>query len=410
MSLKVIYGPNASGKSLLSDKMPKDRYITFKDTYGAADGGYYLQQRWNSTEYDEVPLVRDFLGECKAPALWEKISSAFDLAPLMEKPLIMLSSGELRKFHIAKAIRSAARSIVIDSPYIGLDQASRDSLDSLMKVLSSESDIDLTLVVAKESDIPSYAGEVTRLERQSLPTPLAEEACRMVVRLGDSIPEYKEAVKLEKVTIKFSERTILRELDWIVKAGEKWALKGPNGSGKSTLLSIICADIPQAYACRVTLFDRKRGSGESIWDIKKHIGFVSPELHRALCRNVPVLDIVASGLHDRKGMYVETGPEAIPQCEFWMDVFGIRQLADKSFMKISSGEQRLALLARAFVKDPDLLILDEPMHGLDVENCRRVKDVIEAFCSRHGKTMIMVSHYEEDFPSCIDHVLTLKKS
>ena len=186
-------------------------------------------------------------------------------------------------------------------------------------------------------------------------------------------------------------------------------MTGDNGSGKSTLLSLICADNPQSYACDISLFGRKRGTGESIWEIKKHIGYVSPEIHRAYLKNMPAIDIVASGLHDSVGLYVRPKPEQRGICEHWMEVFGIGDLKDRSFLQLSSGEQRLVLLARAFVKDPDLLILDEPLHGLDTRNRAHVKGIIEAFCKHPDKTLIMVSHYQDEFPACITHRLHLKK-
>ena len=171
----------------------------------------------------------------------------------------------------------------------------------------------------------------------------------------------------------------------------------------------MCADNPQSYACDITLFGRRRGSGESIWEIKKHIGYVSPEMHRAYLKNLPALSIVASGLHDSVGLYRRMRPEDEAQCLWWMDIFGIAGLKDRSFLQLSSGEQRLVLLARAFVKDPELLILDEPLHGLDPTNRRMVKDIIEAFCRRPDKTLVMVTHYEEELPAVIDHRLYLKK-
>ena len=219
-----------------------------------------------------------------------------------------------------------------------------------------------------------------------------------------------EVVKLNKVSIRYGDRTILNELDWTVYRGEKWALSGENGAGKSTLLSLVCADNPQSYACDISLFGRKRGTGESIWEIKKHIGYVSPEMHRAYLKNLPAIEIVASGLHDSIGLYKRPQPEQMAVCEWWMDIFGIADLKDKPFLQLSSGEQRLALLARAFVKDPELLILDEPLHGLDTYNRRRVKKVIEAFCKRKDKTMIMVTHYESEFPDTITNRIFLKRN
>ena len=217
--------------------------------------------------------------------------------------------------------------------------------------------------------------------------------------------DYKcqRVVDMKHVSIRYGERTILKDLDWTVMNGERWALLGQNGSGKSTLLSLICADNPQSYACDITLFDRPRGSGESIWDIKKHIGYVSPEMHRSYKRNLPSIRIVASGMMDSIGLYAVPNEQDYDRCRWWMNIFGIADLAERPFMQLSSGEQRLVLLARAFVKDPQLLILDEPLHGLDLWNRRLVKDVIETFCQRRNKTMIMVTHYQEELPAIITH-------
>ena len=184
---------------------------------------------------------------------------------------------------------------------------------------------------------------------------------------------------------------------------------GRSGSGKSTLLSLVCADNPQSYACDITLFDKKRGSGESIWDIKKHIGYVSPEMHRAYNRDMPAIRIVASGLKDSVGLYVKPSEGDYEVCRMWMRFFGIEDLAERTFLKLSSGEQRMVLLARAFVKDPELLILDEPLHGLDSQRGEMVKEIIDAFCQRRNKTLIMVTHYKENLPRCITDSIYLKR-
>jgi len=212
---------------------------------------------------------------------------------------------------------------------------------------------------------------------------------------------------MSHVSIRYGERTILKDLDWTVRNGERWALSGQNGAGKSTLLSLVCADNPQSYACDIALFGWQRGSGETIWDIKRHIGYVSPEMHRAYKHDIQAIRIVASGLKDSVGLYVKPDDKEYGVCRFWMRVFGIESLAGRTFMSLSSGEQRLVLLARAFVKDPELLILDEPFHGLDDTRRQMVADIIEAFCRRRNKTMIMVSHYLEELPPCIDHRIEL---
>ena len=184
---------------------------------------------------------------------------------------------------------------------------------------------------------------------------------------------------------------------------------GPNGAGKSTLLSLVYADNPQSYANTLYLFDKKRGSGESIWEIKKRIGYVSPEMHLYYMENVPTLHIVGSGYFDSIGLFRKCNDEQNAGALKWMQVFGIDHLKDRPFLTLSSGEQRLALLARAFVKDPDLIILDEPLHGLDVSNKKRADAIIEQFCSRPGKTLIYVTHYPHELPTCVKRTFQLVK-
>ena len=218
-----------------------------------------------------------------------------------------------------------------------------------------------------------------------------------------------EVIRFNKVSIRYGARTILKDLDWTVRRGEHWSLSGQNGSGKSTLLSLVCADNPQSYACDIALFGHRRGSGESIWDIKKHIGYVSPEMHRSYKQNIPAIQIVASGLKDTIGLYVRPTDTEKEQCRHWLSIFGIGHLAERRFMEMSSGEQRLVLLARAFVKSPDLLILDEPLHGLDNVNRRMVKDIVDDYCKDPLRTLIYVTHYQEELPRCIDHSLFLER-
>ena len=388
----AIVGPNGGGKSLFVDtligKYPlregvlqydfspsatqtvydNVKYIAFRDTYGAADANYYYQQRWNAHDQDEAPII-------------------------------------------------------------GLDAPTRELLFSLLDRLTKMSSVQIILVLSMLDDIPSFITHVIPVDKMTVYPKMERDAYLEAFRSGDIAVSFDglqqrildlpydgnnydsdEVVKLNKVSIRYDDRTILKELDWTVRRGEKWALSGENGAGKSTLLSLVCADNPQSYACDISLLGRKRGTGESIWEIKKHIGYVSPEMHRAYLKNLPAIEIVASGLHDSIGLYKRPQPEQMAICEWWMDIFGIAELKDKPFLQLSSGEQRLALLARAFVKDPELLILDEPLHGLDTYNRRRVKKIIEAFCHRKDKTMIMVTHYESELPGTITDRLFLKRN
>lgn len=418
---EVEYDFSPSSSNLVSDNL---RYITFRDSYGDADGSYYYQQRWNSQDMENIPVVGDLLPQCKDEQLKESLYTLFRIEEMLQKPIILLSSGELRKFQLTKTLLSGPRVLIMDNPFIGLDTGTRDLLKSLLAELIKVIGLQVILVLSKSDDIPDFITHVItvenmicgeklpRSEYQGVCVPekmLSDEKIQAILDMPYKDNLYKAAnvVKLNKVSIRYGERTILRELDWTVKCGEKWALSGENGAGKSTLLSLVCADNPQSYACDITLFDRKRGSGESIWEIKKHIGYVSPEMHRAYLKNIPAIDIVASGLHDSIGLYKRPKEEDRAVCLFWMDIFGVKQLADRSFLQLSSGEQRLVLLARSFVKDPELLILDEPLHGLDLYNRRLVKDVIETFCRRNDKTMIMVTHYKEELPACITDSLYL---
>lgn len=440
----AILGPNGSGKtklvnaiigrhSLLKNEVRYDfgdfshrmvceniRYIAFRDSYGDADGSYYYQQRWHSQDVEPSPQVRDVLPkECEGQVASLYADFAIDI--LLDKQLVMLSSGELRRLQIVKALMTAPRVLIIDNPFIGLDTSTRSQLTELMQRLIAERGLQFILVVSREEDIPNFVTRVVQMGEKptSQPPPLWGESTDIAElsphREGD-VQRTEESISpiinLRNITLRYGNHTIFEGLNWEVRCGERWALHGPNGSGKSALLSLICGDNPQAYACDISLFGRRRGTGESIWDIKKRIGYVSPEMHRAYLKDLPAIEIVASGLHDSIGLYVRPRPEQKDTCLRWMKLFGIEELADRTFLKLSSGEQRLVLLARAFVKDPELLILDEPLHGLDTYHREMTRRIIDTFCSRPEKALIMVTHHPEELPTCITHHkhLTIKNA
>ena len=449
----AIVGPNGAGKSLLIDILigrwpllmneveydfsPSEsslvceniRYITFRDSYGDSDTNLYYQQRWNSQDMEITPIVKDLLPQCHDVNLKEKLYSLFGIEEMLDKHVVLLSSGELRKFQLVKTLLTNPRMLIMDNPFIGLDAGTRTMLKTLLEQLTGMFLLQLVLVVSKPNDIPDFITHVIPVENRicgekmsrieylsSCPQePLRVLTIEKELKIldlegnGEEL-DTDEIVHLDKVNISYGNRCILKDLDWTIKKGEKWALSGENGAGKSTLLSLICADNPQSYTCNITLFGKKRGTGESIWDIKKHIGYVSPEMFRSYLKNLPAIEIVASGLYDTVGLYRRPKSEQLAVCEWWLDIFGILDLKERNFLQLSSGEQRLVLLARAFVKDPDLLILDEPLHGLDNDRCRLLKDIIEAFCHRKDKTLIMVTHYPEELPLSITHSLHIQKN
>ena len=449
----AIVGPNGGGKSLLVDILmgrwpllqnevkynfasshsnlvcDNIKYIAFRDSYGDVDANHYYQQRWNSQDMEITPFVRDLIPETDDVEYRNILFGLLGIESLLDKNIVLLSSGELRKFQLTKALLSQPKILILDNPFIGLDAETRKVLHELLRQLIGTFDLQVILVLSKTDFMPSFLTHVVSVEnlicgdKQTLKdyqqnqvelheNVLSLEKKQAILNMPCIHNEisYAQVLQLNKVCIRYGEHTILKDVDWTINVGEKWALTGDNGSGKSTLLSLVCADNPQGYTCDISLFGRKRGTGESIWEIKKHIGYVSPEMHRAYLKNLPAIDIVASGLFDTIGLYRRPNSEQIKVCEWWMDIFGVLELKERSFLQLSSGEQRLLLLARAFVKDPDLLILDEPLHGLDMYNRQLVKDIINTFCSRKNKTMIMVTHYQEELPECITHSFHLKRN
>ena len=421
---EVHYDFSQTPRPLISDNL---KYITFRDSYGESDTTYYLQQRWNQHDIDEnTPTVGQLLSKVPeaAAGLRERLYSMFHMESLLDEYIISISSGELRKFQLTRVLLTAPHVLVMDNPYIGLDAETRDQLTGLFETMIRECSLVCVLILSRDDMIPHFVTHIVPVEGLNvLPMIRREEYSPRKHWRETSSHEFKtgvtssetqvlrpEILRFTDVTIRYGERTILRNLNWVVRQGERWALRGENGAGKSTLLSLVTADNPQGYACDISLFGRKRGTGESIWDIKKHIGYVSPELHRAYQKDIPAIDIVASGLSDSVGLYHRPTASEREKCLAWMQRFGIEAIASRTFLKLSSGEQRLCLLARAFVKQPDLLILDEPLHGLDLGRCLMVQQIIDDYMQDCNKTLIMVSHYAEELPPCITHEKFLKKN
>lgn len=438
----AVLGANGSGKSQLAEILQgkialnplvgdikyhfdapayrEIKSVAFKDIHSLVDPTTtYYQQRWHSTEQDEVATVRDVLKSPKDTDV-EELFAYFNMVDYLDRSIISLSSGELRKLLIIRILLTSPKILILDNPYIGLDKESREVLNDMFTSIVKINNLQLILLLSNPIDIPSVIthvmsikdkcllGGVTRSEFDSNPNIKDElfASSNRVITLPtqlntNNFASYETAIFMDKINVRYGERIILEGLDWSVKQGESWALLGANGSGKSTLLSIVCADNPKAYSNSITLFDRKRGTGESIWDIKRRIGYISPEMHLYYNEDITTMRVVNSGFFDTIGLYTSPTEQ---QCDIalqWMHCLGIEHLAERSFTSLSSGEQRLALLARVFVKDPQLIILDEPLHGLDVTNKQLVIQVIEEFLKRKDKTLIYVTHYRNEIPKAV---------
>jgi molybdate transport system ATP-binding protein len=394
----------------------------FKNLSNVSD--FYYQQRFNSQDAEDAQTVEQALAEAGGDVA--AVLKAMKIEHLADEPLIQLSNGENKKLQLAKALLQEPSILIMDQPFIGLDANSRKDLHQVIDQLANE---DLVIILITTPDeIPSCITQVLVLENGiQQPVKTIEEFKayssvksnqelkrfdeRQLQELlsSDNGNSFRSAISMKNVTITYGEKKILAGVDWEVQRGERWLLSGPNGAGKSTLLSLVTGDNPQAYANEIHLFDKKRGSGESIWDIKRKIGFLSPELHLFFDQGCSAFEAIASGLFDTIGLFRQLNENQIELVEQWMKITGIISLRQKRLFELSAGQQRIILLVRALVKNPPLLILDEPCQGLDREKETELLDLINAVCVYGNKTMVFVTHYANERPECIKNFIALEK-
>ncbi len=429
----AVVGKNGSGKSTLGNVIAKGRYaygnrlgfngrisrikmITFTDIHSFTGIDVQsFQQRMEATANDYVPTVGDIFNKKLDSEVWKKYSEAFRLHNIETKKINYLSSGELRKLLIINALCDSPDLLILDNPYIGLDAESRKDFDEAM-ILMRESGVSEVYLLCDPGDVPDYVDSIIEMDQCKIGYPITnkEDIISFLQREEDN-PNDAEIELPAKLTprlyddcevvfsirnghARYGDKSIFENFDWTVRRGECWALQGPNGSGKSLLLSMVCADNPQGYANDITLFDRRRGTGESIWEIKDAIGYVCPEMQLYYKSNETIREIIVQGMRNTLNRYKPATPEELAVADSWMEILGVSHLAERKFADLSSGEQRIVMLARAFAKQPELLVLDEPLHGLDRDMKRRVKGIISRLVEENGAALIFVSHYLEDVP------------
>ncbi|MEI2270934.1 ATP-binding cassette domain-containing protein [Sphingobacterium sp. ML3W] len=393
----------------------------FQFTNLEGDRNFYYQQRYNKFAKNDTLTV---FAELKHFAKEQQLSfedvapylSIFGFENFKDQQLIELSSGEHKRLQLVKALWLQPQLLIIDQPYTGLDVQSRKDLNQVFDQLA-EKGVSL-LLISNDDEQPDCINRFAEIQdgkiviRQN-----NSEISKGIPRKRKELPYFLQQspkvsaptmVKMKQIHISYGEKQVLKNIDWEVKAGEKWLLQGHNGSGKSTLLSLINGDHPQAYANDIHLFGKKRGSGESIWEIKEHLGIISPELHWYYDMNANVGQTIASGFFDSMSLYQKLGYEQQQKLDQVLHFFDLKEVKHKTLGSLPLGQQRLALLARTIVKHPELLILDEPCQGLDKEQSQYFNDVIDDL-SKNGQTLIYVGHFQSQLPTCIDNKMVLEK-
>ncbi len=401
----------------------------------------YYQQRFNSMDAEIAPTVREILQNQIKPIgtfdlksvdlpeipyteeeLEEK-SVLLKINHLLDRKIVTLSNGETRRTLLTLSLLKNPKILILDNPFVGLDIESRKILHEVLVTIQKKG-VQL-IIVCPFSEIPAFIDKIVLLKDgkiQKLSTqkedfhnlihnnkPKVNTLILEKIKILPQDKTFEYAVRMRDVKVSYHGTNVVENINWAVKRDEKWALLGRNGSGKSTILSLITGDNPQAYQNDYDLFDRKRGSGESIWDIKKKIGFVSPELHLYFNRNTEVWKTVASGLFDSAGLFKKLTETERNLTDDYLELLHLSHLSERKLYQLSTGEQRLVFLARALVKNPPLLLLDEPCQGLDYENMVFFRDVVDELSVSLQKTLIYVSHYSEEIPSCVNQQLILDK-
>lgn len=446
----AILGPNGAGKSTLARVLAGDAlhvrgrvirngkhpekgipgHVSFElqerilAREEARDAGRAFSRCWNN-----VVKARDTLFEAMGEDAPEPVKAAhllerLGIADLLGRPIRFLSTGEIRKVLIVRALLADPEMLILDEPFAGLDKASRDAFRGLVREIMNAG-TQVVLVTHRQEEISAEFTHVLGVRkgrvlfqgpRNDVLTPRKLQ-CLFEATTADrsatpretrsSRPSGEIVIDMKDVVVRYRDVTVLDGLSWTVRRGERWAIVGPNGSGKTTLMRLITADHPQAYSNDIRIFGRQRGSGESIWQVKSRLGLVSSEFQIRYRQPLAVRDIILSGFFDSVGLYRHATASQVRMADDWATRLGIAELAGRPFDSLSFGERRMVLLARAMVKSPELLVLDEPCQGLDPGNRNRILDMVNRIAGAGETTILFVTHHPNELPACIDRTLSL---
>jgi molybdate transport system ATP-binding protein len=441
--------PAPSSVALISFERQRD--VVFDERYhddsdfveGGVDPGtcaldFMLRRKRGAARGAEPPRLRELVRR-------------LGIEGLLDRGLKYLSTGEIRKVLLCRELLQAPALLIFDEPYEGLDTATRALLaDELERLVSAslappagtETAVpsQVLLITDRYEHVPAatthvlflderrvlYAGPRAEFERSALPARLAKldpAASESLTRaLADAVelargtergagePDRDVLVRLSNVRVSYAERAVLDGLNLTIHAGEHTLLRGPNGCGKTSLLNLINGDNPQVYANDVTVCGMRRGSGESIWDVKKQLGQVSYALHVEYAYRCQsnLIETALSGFYDSIGLYQEPSYAQIRAAERWLGVVGLLHKRAEPFLQLSYGEQRVALIVRAVIKQPPLLILDEPCHGLDARHREEVLTIADYIGKEANSTILYVTHDPAEELLCTRQLLEFR--
>ncbi|PXY47178.1 ATP-binding cassette domain-containing protein [Flavobacterium hydrophilum] len=326
-----------------------------------------------------------------------------EASPESHRQLRTFSSGERKKEFLKYCISQNPDFIIFDNPFDHLDQASRLALALSLEKLTDT--ISIIQLVNRTVDLMDFVLNKVQIKDNSFTLyPISKNESHFKTLNTAAIPKAHEPgtfhesvlIKMENVSVSYEDRKILDNISWTIKQGEFWQLIGPNGSGKSTILSLITGDNPKGYGQDLFLFGRKKGSGESVWEIKKQIGIYTTAMMDLFQKSHTLEQMILSGFFDSIGLYIEPTTLQKQIVAQWLEVIEMSHLKKKRFIDLSIGQQRVALIVRAVLKHPPLLILDEPVEGLDDENVDLVIQLINTIKQETNVSILYVSHRIEN--------------